>query len=328
MPELKTTYMGIELETPIVVAACSISSMTDRIVAAQEAGAGALVIRSLFEEQIQFEAFRLEDELAVGAESYPEALSYFPEIEHGQADEHLMWIEKSRKEVSMPLIASLNAVSPGGWTEYAKQLESTGVNGLELNVYSVAADPNKSGSEIEAELYDIVEAVKAQVSIPVAIKLSPFYNSTSNVAAQLAERGADALVLFNRFLQPDIDPLEETLTNQMVYSSPEEIKLPLRWVALLFGRVETDLALNTGVHSGADAAKALLAGATVVQTASALLENGIPFLSTMLRQLEGWMDEHQYDNLDAFRGKLSQKEAPDPFAFERAQYVKLLMDQK
>ena len=328
MPELKTTYMGIELETPIIVAACSISSMTDRIVAAQEAGAGALVIRSLFEEQIQFEAFRLEDELAVGAESYPEALSYFPEIEHGQADEHLMWIEKSRKEVSMPLIASLNAVSAGGWTEYAKQLESTGVNGLELNVYSVAADPKKSGSEIEAELYDIVEAVKAQVSIPVAIKLSPFYNSTSNVAAQLAARGADALVLFNRFLQPDIDPLEETLTNQMVYSSPEEMKLPLRWVALLYGRVETDLALNTGVHSGADAAKALLAGATVVQTASALLENGIPFLSTMLRQLEGWMDEHHYDDLAAFRGKLSQKEAPDPFAFERAQYVKLLMDQK
>jgi dihydroorotate dehydrogenase (fumarate) len=320
--------MGIEIETPILVAACSISSMTDRIVAAQEAGAGALVIRSLFEEQIQFEAFRLEDELGVGAESFPEALSYFPQIEHGQADEHLMWIEKARSEVSMPLIASLNAVSPGGWVEYAKQLESTGVDGLELNVYSIASDPKRTGSEIEAELYDIVEAVKAQVALPVAIKLSPFYTSTSNVAAQLADRGADALVLFNRFLQPDIDPLSETLTNTMVYSSVDELKLPLRWVALLFGRVETDLALNTGVHSGTDVAKSLLAGATVVQTASALLENGIPFLSTMLRQLEGWMEEHNYADLDAFRGTLSQKEAADPFAFERAQYVKLLMDQK
>lgn len=328
MPELKTTYMGIELETPIVVAACSISSMTDQILAAQEAGAGALVIRSLFEEQIQFEAFRLEDELAVGSESFPEALSYFPQIEHGQAEEHLMWIEKSRSQVSMPLIASLNAVSPGAWTEYAKQLESTGVDGLELNVYSVATDTNKTGSEIETELFDIVEAVKAQVSIPVAIKLSPYYTSTSNVAAQLAQRGSDALVLFNRFLQPDIDPNSESLSNQMVYSSNEELKLPLRWVALLYDRVETDLALNTGVHSGTDVAKALLAGATVVQTASALLENGIPFLSTMLRQLESWMDERNYADLAGFRGKLSQKETVDPFAFERAQYVKLLMDQK
>ncbi len=328
MANLKTTYMGIDLDNPIVVAACSISSMTDRIKAAESAGAGALVIRSLFEEQIQFDALRMEDDLSVGSESFAEALSYFPQLEHGKADEHLMWIEKARAEVKMPLIASLNAVSPDGWRDYAKQLASTGVDGLELNAYAVAADAKRKGADIEGELYEVVKNVKSQVSIPVAIKLSPFYTSVANVAAELAALGADALVLFNRFLQPDIDPETESVLSEMAYSSPNEMKLPLRWVALLHGRVDTDLALNTGVHSGKDVVKALLAGATTIQTASAILENGIPYLSTMLRELEGWMAEHGYESVDDFRGKLSQKKVDDPYAFERAQYVKLLMEQK
>ena len=328
MANLKTTYMGIDLDNPIVVAACSISSMTDRIKAAEGAGAGALVIRSLFEEQIQFDALRMEDDLSVGADSFSEALSHFPNMEHGKADEHLMWIEKARAEVKMPLIASLNAVSPDGWRDYAKQLASTGVDGLELNTYAVAADAKRKGANIEDELYEVVKNVKSQVSIPVAIKLSPFYTSVANVAAELAALGADALILFNRFLQPDIDPETESVLSEMVYSSPDEMKLPLRWVALLHGRIDTDLALNTGVHSGKDAVKALLAGATTIQTASALLENGIPYLSTMLRELEGWMEEHGYESVDDFRGKLSQKQVDDPYAFERAQYVKLLMEQK
>ena len=328
MPNLKTTYMGIELQTPILVAASSISSYIDRIQETERAGAGALVIRSLFEEQIQFEALRMEDQLSVGSESFAEAIRYFPEIKHGDADEHLMWVEKTRKEVQLPLIASLNAISPGGWQKYAKQLEETGVDGLELNVYSVAADLKRSGAELEAELYNIVDAVKAQVTIPVSIKLSPFFTSTANVASQLDQHGIQALVLFNRFLQPDIDPTSESLKSEMVLSSPEELKLPLRWIALLAGRIQADLALNTGIHSGLDIAKGLLAGATVVQTASALLKNGVPYLSTMLRELEGWMEERGYETLDDFRGKLSQKEIVDPFAFERAQYVKLLLDQK
>jgi dihydroorotate dehydrogenase (fumarate) len=328
MANLKTTYMGIELENPIVVAACSISSMTDRIKAAEQAGAGALVIRSLFEEQIQFDALKMEEALSIGADSFAEALSYFPKIEHGKADEHLMWIEKSRAQVSMPLIASLNAVSPDGWRDYARQLESTGVNGLELNAYSVAADPDRNGADIESELYEVVEAVKAQVSIPVAVKLSPFFTSTANVAQELAQKGANALVLFNRFLQPDIDPETETISSEMVFSQASEMKLPLRWIGLLFGRINADLALNTGAHSGKDVAKALLAGATIVQTASALLQNGIPYLSTMLRDLEGWMDEHGYTEIESFRGKMSQKEVLDPLAFERAQYVQLLLSQK
>jgi dihydroorotate dehydrogenase (fumarate) len=328
MADLETIFMGIPLQTPLIVAASSISSKIDRIKTAEQAGAGALVIRSLFEEQIMFDVLKMEDELAVGAESFSEALTYFPPIQHGEADEHLMWIEKTRSEVKMPLIASLNATSPGVWTKYAKQLESTGVDGLEINVYAVASDPDKNGADIESALYQIVEAVKGEVQIPVAVKLSPYYTSTANVAAELDSRSVEALVLFNRFLQPDIDVETETLRNEMVLSTPEEMKLPLRWTALLYGRVKADLALNTGVHSGLDAAKALLAGATVVQTASALLKNGIPYLSTMLRELEGWMDERGYDDLESFRGKMSQKEVDDPFIFERAQYIKLLMDQK
>ncbi len=328
MSSLKTTYMGIELEAPIVVAASSISSLIDRVKLAEQAGAGLLVIRSLFEEQIQMEALRMEDQLSVGADSFPEALSHFPELEHGGAQEHLMWVEKTRADVDLPLIASLNAVSPGAWIDYAKQLEATGVDGLELNVYAVATNPKQAGSDIEKTLYDTVEAVKAEVKIPVAVKLSPFYTSVANVVHELDKRGADAVVLFNRFLQPDIDLATESLKQEMVYSSDEELKLPLRWVALLYGRVKADLALNTGVHSGLDAAKALLAGAQIVQVASALLENGIPYLSTMLRELEGWMEAQGYEKLDDFRGKLSQKKVDDPFAFERAQYVKLLMSQK
>lgn len=328
MANLSTTFMGIELKTPLVVAASSISSYVDRIEMAEKAGAGALVIRSLFEEQIMFDALQLEDSLSVGSDSFAEALSYFPEIKHGEADEHLMWIKKAREAVKMPLIGSLNAVSPGAWIKYAKQIEGTGVDALELNVYAVATNPNKTSAEIENDLFEIVRAVKAEVSIPVAVKLSPFYTSPLNVAKKLSEGGADGLVLFNRFLQPDIDPESETLKSEMVYSSSEEIKVPLRHIALLFGRIKTDLAITSGVHSGLDAVKAILAGATVAQTASALLKNGIPFLSTMIREMEAWMEEKGYETLDDFRGKLSQRDTDDPFTFERAQYVKLLRSQK
>ncbi len=328
MADIKTTYMGIKLETPLLVAASSISSYIDRIKDAEKAGAGALVIRSLFEEQILFEALRMEEELSVGSESFPEALSYFPEIKHGDASEHLMWIEKTRAEIKMPLIASLNAVNPGSWTKYAKQLEETGVDALELNVYAVVTNIDKTSTEVEQSLYETVESVLSEVKIPVSVKLSPFYTATANVAAQLDKRGVRGLVLFNRFLQPDIDTQNETLINEMIFSSSAELRLPLRWVALLYKRIKADLALNTGVHYGVDAAKAFLAGASVVQTASALLQNGTPYLSTMLRELEGWMDEYGYKNLDDFRGKLSQSEVDDPFAFERAQYVKLLLGQK
>jgi dihydroorotate dehydrogenase (fumarate) len=328
MTDLNTTYMGLQLNSPIVVAASSISSYIDRIEMAEKAGAGALVIRSLFEEQIMFDALRMEDDLSVGSYNYAEALSYFPDIQHGDADEHLMWVEKSRKAVKMPLIGSLNAVTPGAWVKYARQLEDTGIDGLELNVYRVATNPEETAVAIEEELYEIVEAVLGEVTIPVAVKMGPFYTSPLNVIRELDQKGIQALVLFNRFLQPDIDPLTESLKSEMVLSTPGEIKVPLRHIALLYGRIEADLAITSGVHSGLDAVKAILAGATVAQVASTLLKNGIPYLSTMLRELEGWMNERGYDSLDEFRGTLSQRKADDPFTFERAHYVKLLASQK
>jgi dihydroorotate dehydrogenase (fumarate) len=327
MSNLATTYMGIRLKNPIIAAASPISGQIDRVKMAEDVGAGAMVIRSLFEEQIQLEQLRFADQLAVGSGSSAEAASYFPGISYGEASEHLMWVEKTRKAVKMPLFASLNAVSPGAWVKYASQLEGTGVDGLELNVYAVATDLNKSGSDIEKELYEIVEGVKTQVKIPVAVKLSPFYTSAVNVAAELDKRGVDALVLFNRFLQPTIDVETEALHNEMVYSTAQELKLPLRWVALLHGRIKADLAITSGVHSGQDAIRALLGGAKVVQVASALLKYGIPYLSTLLRDIEAWMAEKDYATIDDFRGKVSQINCDDPFAFERAQYVRLLLSQ-
>lgn len=327
MSDLSTTYMGIPLKSPIVVSACSISNMIDRVQMAERVGAGALVIRSLFEEQIQVEQQKFDDYLAVGGESYPEALSFFPAIEHGQADEHLMWVEKTRKAVKMPLIASLNAVSRGSWVAYARQLESTGVDGLELNVYIMGTNPDRPGAELEQELLDIVASVKAEVKIPVAVKMSPYYASTLNLAVELDKRGVEALVLFNRFVRPTIDIETETLQSKMFYSSPEEMRLSLNRVARIYGHIKADMALNTGVHSGADVARALLVGATVVQVASVLYIHGIPYLSTMLRELEAWMGEKGYESLADFRGKMSQKNCDDPFAFERAQYVNLLLSQ-
>jgi dihydroorotate dehydrogenase (fumarate) len=211
---------------------------------------------------------------------------------------------------------------------FAKQLEETGIAGLEINYYVVATDPDVPGSDLEKALFDIVAAVVDGVSIPVSVKLSPYYSSTPYVVKELEKRGAKGVVLFNRFLQPDIDINEETIVNSMAYSTPLEMKVPLRWTALLYGRVGMDIALNTGVHTGRDVAKAVLAGASVVQTASALLQNGLPYISTMLLDLQGWMDEKGYDSLDDFRGKVSQQNVPDAFGFERAQYMQLLMSQQ
>jgi dihydroorotate dehydrogenase (fumarate) len=329
MANISTTYMGVALKNPVIVAACSISNYVDKVKKAEEMGAGALVIRSLFEEQIQFDEMTMADFLERSADISPEIhSSFFPPMKSGGPREHMMWVEKTRRAVKMPIFASLNAVSPGNWVSYAKQLAETGISGLEINYYVVAANPTLPGSDIEKTLFDIVASVKAAVSIPVAVKLSPYYTSTANVVHELEKRGVNAVVLFNRFLQPDIDVDEETLVNEMSWSSPAELRVPLRWVALLYGRTKLDLALNTGVHSGRDVIKALLAGASVVQIASALLDNGLPYLSTILLDMQHWMDEKGYGKISEFRGKVSQKNTDDPFGFERAQYIKLLVSQQ
>lgn len=329
MADLSTTYMGVALKNPIVVAASSISNYVDKVKKTEEIGAGALVIRSLFEEQIQYDATTMQDFMERAANISPEIHStFYPPMDAGGPREHLMWVEKTRRAVEMPIFASLNAVSPGTWVDYAKQLEETGIAGLEINYYVVATDPETPGSDLEKALIDIVASVTAAVSIPVAVKLSPYYTSTPHVVKKLEEAGAKGVVMFNRFLQPDIDVQDEKLVNSMEYSDPSEMKVPLRWVALLYGRTDLDLILNTGVHSGEAVVKALLAGACAVQTASALLENGLPYISTMLMELQSWMDEREYETLDDFRGKVSQQNVEDAFGFERAQYMQLLMSQQ
>lgn len=328
MADFSTTYMGIPLKSPVIVAASTISGMIDRIQVAEDIGAGALVIKSLFEEQIQLDPQQLHDFLIEGSKLAQVPKSPLSSTMPKGVEEHLMWVERTREKVKMPLIASLNAVSPGNWVRYAQHLEQTGVDGLELNVYSIPTDPHKTGAQIEQELYDILDSVRAEVKIPVSVKLSQSHTSVMNVATELDQRQAAALVLFNRFLQPTIDAEHESLYNELTYSTPEELKIPLRWTALLYGRVKADLALTTGVQTGQDVAKALLAGATVVQVAGTLYKNGIPYISTLLQDLESWMTGKGYQSLTDFRGKLSQQNCPDPAAFERAQYVKLILSQR
>ncbi len=325
MPDLSTTYMGIDLCSPVVVGACSLSRGIDNIKKAEEAGAGALVIYSLFQEQIEHEAQELAEALETGAHSFAESLSYFPRLQHSGPREHIMWTEKARKEVTFPLIGSLNATSSGNWVEYAQELENAGCNGLELNLYAVETDPGKPAAEIEKQALDVIASVKSGVRIPVAVKLSPFYTSVANFAHRAAEAGADALVLFNRFYQPMIDPDSETLRVSLTFSNPEDVRLPLRWIAILSGQLKADLAASTGIHSGKDVVRQLLAGAKAAQTVSALFENGIGHVAQMNREIADWMDAKGYASIEDFRGKLNQERVSDPYAFERAQYIKLLL---
>lgn len=324
MPDVSTTYMGIPIKTPIIVAASSLSGRIDTVCKAEEAEAGALVIRSLFEEQIAMDKWQLEEDLLVGADSFPEATSYFPEIEHGEASEHLHYVEKLRAAVSMPLIGSINAASPGAWTDYARRLEEAGVDAIELNIYSVETNPKRTAADVEAGLFETFELVRDKVGVPVSLKLSPYYTAFGNIAKQLSDRGASALVLFNRFLQPDIDLSRGIMRNEMPLSGNEEMRVPLRWTGLLFGRIQSDLALNTGVQTGEDVVKAVLAGAQVVQVAASLIRNGVSYISTMVRAIDRWMAENNHAELADFRGLMSQRSVENPLAYERAQYVGLL----
>ncbi len=326
MADLTTTCMGIALKNPIVVAASAISNTVDNIKRVEEAGAGALVIRSLFEEQIRHELGEFDDVLGKGSESFGEAVTYLPKLAHGEAREHLFWVDRARRAVKMPLVASINAVTPGKWAEYAKNLAETGVDGLELNYYAVEADVDVKAAEVERRLLDTFERVRGAVKLPIAVKLSPFYTCMGSVVNGLAQRGADAVVLFNRFFQPDIDPAGERIFSQMTFSTSTEMHLPLRWVALLYGRVKLDLVGNTGVMTSDDVVKFILAGAAAVQVASCLFKNGIHHIETLVSGLGAWMDAKGYAAVGDFRGKVSQSRfTGDPGAFERAQYLDFLL---
>ena len=326
MTDLSTSFMGIELSSPVVIGACTLSNQIDVIKQAEDAGAGGLVIYSLFQEQIELETEEVEEELKISSNHFAEALTYFPQMSHAGAREHIMWIEKARKEVSFPLFGSLGAINMGKWLEYAKQLENAGCNGLELNLYSVETDPTINPEDIEQRSLDVISAVKSSVSIPVAVKLSPWYTSVANFAQKVVEAGADGLVMFNRFYQPTIDTDTESLAIHMSFSTPEETKVPLRWIAILSSKLNVDFAASTGIHTSKDVVRQILAGASVTQVVSTIYHNGISHITTMNAALSEWMQERDYECIDDFRGKLSQNNVADPYAFERAQYVSLLMN--
>jgi dihydroorotate dehydrogenase (fumarate) len=326
MADVATRYLGLELPSPLVLASSSISNRVDALEAAEGHGAGAVVLRSLFEEQLEGAQSALDEALARGQDTNPEGRTYFPPQRVGP-HEYLALVEKAKKALRIPVIASLNCSDPGSWSGYARDIERAGADALEVNIYAVEADPTVRAEEIEQRHVLIVESIRAAVKIPIAVKLSPYYTSVANMVARMEVAGASGVVLFNRFLQPDINLERMAPQVGMNLSAPGESLLPLRWIALLHGRVGADLASSTGVHDATAAAKHLLAGATVVQLASTLVKNGVTHLGRIRADLEGWMDKRGFGTLDDLRGTLSQKAIRDPGAFERAQYVQLILSQ-
>jgi dihydroorotate dehydrogenase (fumarate) len=328
MANIKTSYMGMELSSPVIVGASPISKKIENIKKAEDAGTGALVIHSLFQEQIETEIDELESALMIGSELFPEALTFFPILEHAGAREHVMWIEKTRKQVKMPLIGSLNAASMGNWLAYAKQLQDAGCNALELNLYAIETDINKKSTDIEKQALEVVSDVVAEVSIPVSVKLNPWYTNVGGFVSEVVKAGAFGVVLFNRFYQPTIDINTQTLKTGLDLSRPEDNRLPLRWAAILSGQIPTDIVTSTGVHSGDDVIRQILAGAKAAQAVSALLKYGVGYVTKMNEEIAAWMDTNEYATIEDFRGKLNQHKVEDPKAFERVQYANVLMGNK
>jgi dihydroorotate dehydrogenase (fumarate) len=324
--DLSTSYLGLHLKNPLVPSAGPLTRSVDGMKRLEDAGAAAVVMHSIFEEQIQHEAAELNHYLSSGTESFAEALSYFPDAAEYTLgpEEYVKQVSKAKSALSIPVIASLNGVSTGGWTKYAKKFEEAGADAIELNVYYIPADPRISGTDVEQRYIDVLKTVKSSVKIPVAIKLSPFFSSMSNMAKRLDEAGADGLVLFNRFYQPDVDIEALEVVPNVQLSSPKSLRLPLRWIGILFGRVKASLAATSGVHTAEDAVKLVMAGADVTMLCSSLLLKGPQHLGTVLSGMEKWMQEHEYVSVQQMRGSMSQKSVADPTAFERANYMKAL----
>jgi dihydroorotate dehydrogenase (fumarate) len=326
MTDLKTTYMGLELENPIVPSASPLSRSLETACRLEEAGASALVMDSLFEEQILHEQQELHWHTTHGTESFAESLSYLPEHDTYvvSGEEYLEQIFKLKEKLSIPVIASLNGSSLGGWTRYANLLEQAGADALELNVYFLAADPGETAQSVETRYLEILRAVRKSVTIPVAMKLGPYFSAFAHMARELDAAGADALVLFNRFYQPDLDLEEMEVVPNVLLSTPQAMRLPLRWIAILHGRLRASLAASSGVHSAQDVLKMLLVGADVTQMASSLLERGPDHVRQVLTDLRAWMDEHGVESLQQIKGSMSYRNVRDPSQFERANYMKAL----
>jgi len=328
MANLQTRFMGFALSNPVIAGASDLTSNIDSIKRIEEAGAGALVLKSLFEEQIQLERFKLEEDQHRGEGVYAEMTSIFPKLLHAGPREHLMWVKKAKEAVRIPVIASLNAVTAKTWIEYAKLLADQGVDGLELNFFASPNDFEVGGARVEEEQINAVREVRAAVKIPLAIKLSLFYSNPLNFLSRLDREGVNGFVLFNRFFQPDINVDTESMTLPFNFSTNADNRLPLRFAGLLHGRTKADVCASTGIMTGRDVAKMLLAGAAAVQVVTVLYRNGVKSLRTMLEELGRWMDGKSYASIADFRGKLSAKSAKDPWAYTRAQYAKMLLSPK
>jgi len=326
MTDLSTTYLGLSLKNPLVASASPLSEKVETARALEDAGVAAIVMYSLFEEQIIHESLELDYYLDRGTYAFAEAMTYFPEVGHYKLapEKYIDKVRELKRGLRIPVIGSLNGASTGGWIEYSKKIEDAGADALELNLYYLSADPALTGVELEKRYADLVHTVCSSVRIPVAVKLGPFFTALPNVAVRLAEAGARGLVLFNRFYQPDFDLDALEVTPNLTLSRPEELRLPLRWIAMLYGRVNADLALTTGVHSAEDIVKSVLAGASVAMTASALLRHGPERAAVMLDDLERWMVEHDYESVQQMKGAMSQLSVAEPAAFERANYIKVL----
>lgn len=324
--DLSTTYLGLKLKNPIVPSAGPLSHTVDGMKRMEDAGAAAIVMYSLFEEQIAHEAAELNHYLSYGTESFAEALTYFPETSEYRLgpEEYVELVRKAKQSLSIPVIGSLNGISTGGWINYAKNIQEAGADGIELNVYYIPTDPNLSGQEIEERYLEILHAVKRAVTIPIAMKLSPFFSSMANMAQRLDHAGASGLVLFNRFYQPDIDLETLEVKPNVILSTPQAMRLPLRWIAILRGRVKASLAATSGIHTSTDVIKMLMAGADITMMCSALLKNGPQHITHILNELDQWLLDHEYHSIGQMKGSMSQKSVADPAAFERANYMRAL----
>jgi len=324
MIDLSTAYLGLRLRTPLVASASPLSRDLDAVRRLEDAGAAAIVLYSLFEEQLRQEELDLEYHLAAGTDSFAESLSYFPQASEFQTgpEGYLEHIRRAKTAVKIPVNARLNGSTLGGWTKFARQIESAGADAIECNIYSIPTNPDLLAADVEKNYIEILRAVKSAVSIPVAVKLSPFFSNMANMAKRLGEAGADGLVLFNRFYQPDIRLEKLELRPKVPVSGPQALPLPLTWIGILFGRVPVSLAATSGVHNADDVLKLLMVGANVTMLCSALMRNGTNHLRHIERGMREWMEEHEYESVLQMLGSMSQLRCPDPAAFERAQYMR------
>ncbi len=326
MTDLSTTYLGLELKNPLVASASPLSKKISTVQKLEQAGVGAIVMYSLFEEQIIHESLELDHYLTRGTESFAEALTYLPDTGTYSMgpDKYLDHLSAVKKAVSVPVIGSLNGVSKGGWVRYARYIQEAGADALELNLYYLATDPDLKSQDLEAAQIDLVKEVKSAITIPLAIKLSPFATSLANITRRLVEAGANGLVLFNRFYQPDFDLEELEVVPNLELSTSSDLRLPLRWISILFGQIDADFALTSGVHTSKDVLKSMMAGAKVAMMASELLHNGVQRVPAILAELQKWMQEHEYESIKQMQGSMSQQSVAEPAAFERANYMKVL----